>query len=180
MGFDLYSLTYIIPNKYTAEKLGFDVRFGHPIAEFINGYVTYKNEGLKVGDVDPSLPQDVVQPDIGVLSSIVWSVVRDKRNNRFETTEGNYQSVSLETAGLGGDKDFIKADVNNRYYHHIVGDLVFRNSTENGNIFQVADHQIPPSEKFYLGGPNNMKGFQLFLLGPTELDSNGNPIPSRR
>ena len=120
MGFDLYSLTYIIPNKYTAEKLGFDVRFGHPLAEFVNGYMTYKNEGLKIGDVDSGIDQSIVQPDIGVLSSIVWSVVRDKRNNRFETTDGNYQSASLETAGLGGDKKFVKADLNNRFYHHIV------------------------------------------------------------
>ena len=55
-------------------------------------------------------PQSVMQPDTGVLSSVVWSVVRDKRNNRFETTDGNYQSVSLETAGLGGDKYFLKLD----------------------------------------------------------------------
>jgi outer membrane protein insertion porin family len=177
MGFDLYSLTYIIPNKYTAEKLGFDIRFGHPIADYVYGYVTYKNEGLKVGDVDQSLPQNVVQPDIGVLSSVVWSVVRDKRNNRFETTEGNYQSVSVETAGLGGDKYFVKGDLNNRFYHHLFGDLVFRNSSDVGNIWALGGHVIPPSEMFYLGGPNNMKGYQLFLLGPTETDLNGNPIP---
>ncbi len=177
MGFDLYSLTYIIPNKYTAEKLGFDVRFGHPFAEFVNGYITYKNEGLKVGDVDPSLTQDQIQPDIGVLSSVIWSVVRDKRNNRFETTGGNYQSISLETAGLGGDKKFVKWDVNNRFYQRIVGDLVFRNSTETGEILPLEDAPIPPSEKFYLGGPNNMKGYNLFLLGPTETDLNGNQIP---
>lgn len=177
MGFDLYSLTYIVPNKYTAEKLGFDLRFGHPIAEYVNGYITYKNEGFKVGDVAQGIDQTLIQPDIGVLSSVIWSVVRDKRNNRFETTDGNYQSASLETAGLGGDKKFVKADLNNRYYRHLVGDLVFRNSVEVGRMFSVSDRPPPPSEKFYLGGPNNMKGYQLFLVGPTQPDALGNPVP---
>jgi outer membrane protein insertion porin family len=178
MGSDVYSLVYIIPNKYTARKLGFDLRFGHPIAEFVYAYITYKNEGLQVGDANtPSLTQDQIQPDIGVLSSVIWSIVRDKRNNRFETTDGNYQSLSLETAGLGGDKDFIKWDINNRFYHHLWGDLVFRNSTETGEILPLADHVIPPSEKFYLGGPNNLKGYNLFLVGPSQTDINGNPIP---
>ena len=119
---------------------------------------------MRIEDVDDVLFDPSL--DNGVLSSIVWSLIRDRRNNRFETTAGNYQSVSFETAGLGGDKKFVKVNLNNRYYFRIWGDLVFRNSTEFGQIFQTTDRGIPSSERFYLGGPNNMKGYQLFSLGP--------------
>lgn len=171
MGFDIFSIHFPIPNKYLMRKLGFDIRFGYPLADDVNAFITYKNESLTITrkedtTIDTSL-------DEGVLSSVVWSVVRDKRNNRFETTGGNYQSASLETAGLGGDKKFIKWSLNNRLYFRLIGDLVFRNSTEYGQITQAGGRGIPPSEKFYLGGPNNMKGYQIFSLGPRRVNSNG-------
>lgn len=179
MGFDIYSVTFPIPGKYNTRKLGFDVRLGHPIGDYTRAFITYKNEGLQITDVqDPSLTDALIGPDRGVLSSVVWSIVRDKRNNRFETTDGNYQSATLETAGLGGDKHFIKWNLNNRYYKRLIGDLVFRNSTEFGQVSGYGNYPIPPSEKFYLGGPNNMKGYDLFSLGPTQPRSTGGrPIP---
>jgi len=175
-GFDAYATYLPIPNKYLTRKLGFDIRLGHPITDDIDFYLTYKNEGLQISDkVDPNLDTSL---DEGILSSLVYSVVRDKRNNRFETSAGNYQAASLETAGLGGDKKFVKWTLNNRYYHRIVDDLVIRNSTEYGMMHQVENKGVPPSEKFYLGGPNNMKGYDTFLLGPSQINpTNGQPEP---
>jgi outer membrane protein insertion porin family len=179
LGGDIYYVNLLIPNRYVTRKAGFDTRAGYPLAEFVNAYITYKFEGLQVLNVvDPSLTPDLYNPDNGTLSSIIWSVIRDKRNNRFETSEGNYQSVSIETAGLGGDKDFLKWVVNNRYYHHLAGDLVFRNSTEVGHIEGLGTRALPPSEEFYLGGPNNMKGFQFYTLGPNFIGSQGEEIPT--
>jgi outer membrane protein insertion porin family len=177
MGGDIFRVVFPVPNKYTTFKLGFDLRLGHPVYDFTYAYITYKNEGLQLQNPDPSIPTEMITADQGVLSSVVWSVVRDKRNNRFETTGGNYQSTSFETAGLGGDKYFLKLILNNRFYTKVVGDLVFRTSQEIGNIWQTTDRPLPPSEKFYLGGPNNMKGFGLFLLGPQTTNSQGNPLP---
>lgn len=180
VGGDIFRVVFPVPTKYTTFKLGFDVRLGHPIFDYTYAYMTYKNEALQIRDDVTSRP-DQGQLDTGVLSSVVWSVIRDKRNNRFETSGGNYQSLSLETAGLGGDKNFVKVIANNRFYTKVVGDLVFRTSQEIGQMWGFGDRQLPPSEKFYLGGPNNMKGYQLFLLGPKYLDrgKDGNSIPKQ-
>jgi outer membrane protein insertion porin family len=175
MGGDIFRVVFPVPNKYVTFKLGFDIRLGHPIFEYTYAYVTYKNEGLQIQDDHTSHPE-LGRLDTGVLSSVIWSVIRDKRNNRFETTGGNYQSLSLETAGIGGDKEFVKLIANNRFYTRLVGDLVFRTSQEIGQMWSLGDKQLPPSEKFYLGGPNNMKGYQLFLLGP-QVDDNGRALP---
>jgi outer membrane protein insertion porin family len=104
--------------------------------------------------------------DKGLLSSVVFSVVRDKRNNRFETTGGDYQNLSIEFAGLGGDKNFSKITFNNRYYNNFIGSFVFKNSTEVGALINTGGRGIPPAEKFYLGGPWNMRGFEAFSLSP--------------
>lgn len=169
LGFDVFAVNQVIPDRYTTRKLGFDLRAGYPLADYIYGYITYKNEGLQISDIaSTDVTPDLIDPDVGILSSVVWSVVRDKRNNRFETTGGDYQSLSLETAGIGGDKKFVKVEANQRYYQKIIGDLVFRNSTDIGHIEALGGRTLPPSEKFYLGGPNNLKGYQFFTVGPSK------------
>lgn len=171
MGGDMYYITSLIPNKWVTRRLGFDVRLGYPIQEFTSAFITYKHEGTKDEQVihgDDPFVQQQVKEDEGVLSSIVWSVVRDKRNNRFETTAGNYQSLSLETAGIGGDKRFIKWIINNRFYTRVIGDLVFKNNLEYGQIYQVAGSPVPPSERFYMGGPANLKGYEQASVGPRQ------------
>lgn len=178
MGADVYWTLTPITNRYQYRKLGFDVRLGHPIADYVNGYLTYKNEGLQISDIeDTSIPPGLIEADQGVLSSMTLSVVRDKRNNRFETSAGSFQRGSLEFAGLGGDKHFLKWTLNNRFYHQVVGDLVFRNSTETGHMYSLRGDTLPPSERFYLGGPNNMKGYEPFLLGPLYINSQGRRAP---
>ena len=176
-GFDIYGVYFPIPNRYIVKRVGFDVRFGHPIMEFTQAYLTYKFEGIQDLEVKPTVDPAIVRADSGLLSSITLSVVRDKRNNRFETSAGNYQSISLETAGLGGDMKFIKFVANNRFYHRLVGDLVFRNNLEIGQISGYGGGVAPPAQRFYLGGPNNMKGYQYYFLGPQTVDSTGNFQP---
>lgn len=164
LGFDVYR-DVGSTDRYGYRKLGFDIRAGHPIAEYVYAYITYKNEGFVVPIAFP-LPDYLADPDRGVVSSLIWTIIRDKRNNRFETTAGNYQNASLETAILGGKKKFIKLTLNNRFYARLLGDLVFRNNTELGQINGWNHQPPPPSEKFSLGGPNNMKGFFQSRLGP--------------
>ena len=176
-GFDIYATKFFIPNRYTITRQGFDLRVGHPIMEYTIITGTYKFEGIQDLYPDPSVSPSIIAADSGILSSFTASIVRDKRNNRFETTAGNYQMASIETAGLGGDMQFVKWVVNNRVYVRLIGDLVFRNSTEVGRISSYSARGIPPSQRFYLGGPNNMKGYQMFLLGPQTVNSQGNPQP---
>jgi outer membrane protein insertion porin family len=173
-GFDVFAINFPIPNRYLTRKLGFDFRVGHPIGDYTNLFVTYKNEGLRITEVH-DLNTDTAL-DTGILSSVVFSMIRDRRNNRFETTTGNYQSASLETAGvlgLSGDKTFVKVGLNNRYYKRLIGDLVFRNNLEFGQLSPAGGRGVPPAERYFLGGPNNLKGYEFFSVGPTRMTSTG-------
>lgn len=171
LGGDVFYTTYPIPDRYLLYKKGFDVRSGHPFTDEIKGYLTYKFELLSAGDVVASNVDS--SDDVGLLSSIGFTLERDLRNNRFETTKGDYESVSAEYAGLGGHKKFVKLLGNARYYHPIVGDLIFRTNFEVGHILPTTERAVPPSEKFYLGGPNNLKGFNTFTVTPR----NGANVP---
>ncbi len=188
-GFDLFMANSPIPDRYLIRRSGFNLRAGYPITDDVQGFVTYKFEHLRVLAnyaedrnallaANPSLGLPPLRADDsldkGILSSVVLTVTRDKRNNRFETTGGNFQNASLEIAGLGGVKNFAKFTANNRYYNNFIGNFVFKNSTEIGALFNTGGRGIPPSEKFFLGGPWNMRGFDVFSLSPvsTFLDPN--------
>ena len=45
--------------------------------------------------------------------------------------------------------------------------LVARNSVEFGQMHPISDLPLPPSEKFYLGGPQNLRGYAPFSVGPS-------------
>ena len=185
-GFDLFLANSPIPDRYLIRRTGINLKAGYPLSDDVQGYITYKLEGLKIlenyaqtretdianGAILPHLAVDD-SLDKGILSSIVFSVVRDKRNNRFETTDGNYQNASLEVAGIGGDKNFSKLIFNNRYYNNFIGGFVFKNSTEVGAMINTGGRGIPPSERFYLGGPWNMRGYEAFNLSPVIQRPNG-------
>ena len=185
-GFDLFMTNAQIPSRYLVRRAGVHLKAGYPLSDEIQGFITYKFEHLRVIDTyntpygQPGNTYSTLQQalaagpvvkvdsslDTGLLSSIVLSAVRDKRNNRFETTDGNYQNLSIEFAGLGGVKNFAKITANNRFYSSLGGGFVFKNSTEAGTMVNTGGRGIPPSEKFFLGGPFNMRGFEPFTLAP--------------
>ncbi len=186
-GFSLFRTNSPIPDRYLVRRTGFNLKTGYPLSDYVQGFVTYKLESLHVIDnyaterqrlldQNPSLTLPRLFADStldeALLSSLVFSVVRDKRNNRFETSGGDYQNLSVELAGIGGDKSFSKITFNNRYYNNFVGNFVFKNSTEFGAIMKLGNRDIPPAEKFFLGGPWNMRGFEAFSLSPYVMHGN--------
>ncbi len=184
-GFDFYYLRIPIPYAYTLQKKGADIRVGHPIMDYTYGYVTYKFERLddiNVTSLGTAITgadfSRAAQLDNGFLSSVTLSMIRDLRNNRFETTAGNYQSASFEVASWPGEMTFYKWDLNNRFYQKVIGDLVFRQNLEFAQVAQYGSRQIPSSQRFYLGGPNDMRGFPFYGLGPQA--STGDPTNPQR
>lgn len=195
-GFSLFMTNAPIPDRYLVRRSGFNLRVGYPLSDYVQGMITYKFEHMRIlqnyaqdrarfnneiltdsntandNQVLPTLVADE-SLDKGILSSVVFSITRDKRNNRFETTDGDFQNASLEVAGLGGVKNFAKFVFNNRYYNNFLGNFVFKNSTEIGAMINTGGRGIPPAEKFYLGGPWNMRGYDAFSLAPTILRPGG-------
>ena len=174
-GFSLFMTNSPIPDRYLVRRSGMNLKMGYPLSDDIQAYFTYKFEYLDIlasyaraAGTTVGAPAVVADPslDRGILSSVVVSLVRDKRNNRFETTDGNYQNLSMEVAGLGGVKNFAKVIFNNRIYDNFIGNFVFKNSTEMGAMANTGGRGIPPAEKFYLGGAWNMRGFDAFSLAP--------------
>lgn len=163
-GADYYqTLSYFI-RSFAYRKHGGDIRVGHPIFEYTRLFLTYRYEDNKVSDVI----NEGINPSVenGSASSIQASIIRDKRNNIFEPSNGYYTSGSLEYTGLGGTMRWMKGELEGRYYRPIIGDLVLRSRLNVSRLFKTTDRDIPRIEKFSLGGARNMRGYNLEDIGP--------------
>ena len=148
---------------YKKKQMGFDSRVGYPIFEYTQLFLTYKLESTRLTDVkDITVNED---EENGIASSVRTSLVRDIRDNKFEPTKGYYLSLATEYAGVGGDKKWYKNELDTRYFYNIIGNLVLRTRLYAGKVDRVGSKTVPRTEKFTLGGPRNLRGYNYEAIG---------------
>jgi len=169
-GADYYQTVSYFIRSFAYRKHGGDIRVGHPIFEYTRLFLTYRYEDNKVSNVI----NDGIDPKVenGSASSLQASIIRDKRNNIFEPSNGYYASSSMEYTGLGGTMRWLKTELEGRYYKPVWGDLVFRSRLSAQQLFKTTEREIPRVEKFSMGGARNMRGFGLEDIGPRRLARN--------
>jgi len=168
VGTDLYQ-TREISDEYTQNRKGGAFRLGHPLAPYLRGFVRYRLDETDI-KLDPELGDEDIFPTAsanGWTSSTTFTLEYDKRNDRFAPTDGMFSSVSLEYAGLGGEKRFTKGLATGRYYKKFLWELVFRNNLNYGFVRsnEGDPSKIPYTELFRLGGPNSLRGYDWFRIG---------------
>jgi outer membrane protein insertion porin family len=151
-------------SSYSEKRKGLNVRVGYPVLKFTNLYVTYKLEDTQLKSVDDPTIDTALEN--GLASSVQTSVVYDRRDDRSDPRKGFFGSISSEYTGIGGEKKWIKNEIEGRAYYPVVGDLIFRSRFVAGKLDQVQSQRIPRTEKFTLGGSRNLRGYSFEDIGP--------------
>jgi outer membrane protein insertion porin family len=141
-------------------------------------FATYTNERISV----TSTTTDVVLANrfrSGTTSALRFSLQWDKRDNRLFPSDGFFHSVSAEFAppllapgALFGEQVnlFSRFTADARFYRPIRWGFVGRAKVSAGYIREWdADHPIPISELYYLGGINSIRGYRQLSIAPTVL-----------
>ncbi len=157
-----------VPGSYLEFRRGAQITLGHPIGEYTRLWFGYRIEEIQLLDSkDPYIDQHI-DFESGTISSVSVTVANDKRNDRLITTSGHYLSGTEELAGVGGNRKFSRTIGDARIYRKIWGDLTWRAKAEAGAIAAFRnDGRIQSSERFRLGGPNNLRGYPAYRVGPT-------------
>ncbi|KKQ33541.1 MAG: Outer membrane protein assembly factor BamA [candidate division TM6 bacterium GW2011_GWF2_37_49] len=108
------------------------------------------------------------------------SLVIDKLDDRINTKKGTltFASIKLmvpENMGIASGK----LQFDQSYFHPIFKDFIFAARFRFGYIFRKDFEDIMPIERFYLGGPYSVRGYDIDSmppLGVTEKDQDGNII----
>jgi len=160
---------------FTEKRNGGSLVLGHSFFDFGNASLNYKLEDVTVTVPAENAGAILKSENDGITSSIIPSFSYDLRDNVVSPSKGSLHSLSVELAGLGGDKRFVKGELGTRWYFPTFLSTVLRFRLSLGAIQAYGGEAIPTYEKFILGGPNSLRGFRPLSLGPTK-QSNGKEI----
>lgn len=102
---------------YNEKRTGANLSIGRPIAPFIQGFLTFRNDKVRAtADNNDQVPPILLQGSD--IRSIALSGVRDTRNNFLNPSAGSYANLAVEYAGFGG-ADFTKFTGEGRRYWNL-------------------------------------------------------------
>ena len=185
--FDVYA-TEALYTTFTRRAVGGSMTWGYELSglawlwpwarnlDDVRLFATYTNEFVGVKGAGQLLRR---QFRSGTTSSLRLSLQWDKRDNRLFPTRGWFAAVSYELAPpllapawLFGEQVnlFTRTTVDMRFYQPLWLGLVGRVRLSAGMIQGWdAEHQVPISELYYLGGINSVRGYRILSLAPQTL-----------
>jgi outer membrane translocation and assembly module TamA len=136
---------------------------------------SYQVERNRTFDPEPD-PGDLFPLDIKVLVAKLNSTATfDTRDDPFNATGGWFHASSIEYAPevLASDLRFVKYLAQQYYYRRLASRLVFASALRIG-VADGFDQELIPSERFFAGGGNSVRGYREDSLG--EIDAFGTSL----
>ncbi len=186
---DLYSQTTEY-DGYNAKSKGFGLSIGKTFGEYVSTSLKYGLDSTKYtlstenSDTPPNDIKTLIN-DYGdgdpnsatiMTSSVTWSISRDSRDYYLDPKTGSRNSFFVQYAGgpLGGDPNFYKTVIDSAWYYPLFWDTVFMVRGRFGYMESLIDKPVPLTERFFVGGPGSVRGFQYGGAGP--IDDTGNRL----
>lgn len=166
---------------YPLTAIGFQRLMGFSLVDSRVG-LEYRIEQSEISNVRAfASPLIRAEEGTSLTSSITPRFLRDTSNHPFNPTEGSIQDFGVEIAGIGGDSRFIKAEARVRWYFPIWksedwGTFVLSPGARYDYGIGYGDQrELPLFERYFPGGINSIRGFEILSLGPTNdiVDSAG-------
>jgi outer membrane protein insertion porin family len=170
-GFDIFSLQRDY-TEYTYASLGGTLRMSKPFEEFWRGTANYRISRDTVSDINPGASQELLdQEGTTVTSMVSGGLVRDTRDSAAVATRGGQFLVNGDFAGLGGDNQFYKLVASISHFQPIWFNHILAGRLEAGYLAGWGGQESPLFERFFLGGPNSLRGWKFRQISP--VDSTG-------
>ncbi len=111
-------------------------------------------------------------------SSITPFIKYNTLDNNIFPTSGVTASFSSRYTGLGGTEHYMKTIIDAGYFHKLFWDFIGHVKGEVGIADGLGSHNVPVNRRFFLGGIDNLRGFEVDKASPR--DSDGNYIGGTR
>ncbi|MCA3709491.1 MAG: outer membrane protein assembly factor BamA, partial [Phenylobacterium sp.] len=175
---DLYYFVYDLSDysSYRTTSLGTNLRIGFPLTA--DAFMTMRYV-LREDDVDvPGIFCDPTQQQVSqtlcdqrgryTTSLLGYQVTLDRRNDPVRPTRGFFVSLAQDLAGLGGDVNYLRSELEGGWYYGFNKDFVLSLSGSAGYIGAWGDDVIRINDRFYKGG-NSFRGFRVAGIGPRDI-----------
>ncbi len=164
---------------YPVTAWGYTSLWGLPLEDVRVGS-DYRLEEAKISNIGLNATRSIrAEQGSSIISSVTPRVSRNTLNHAFDPTAGSLQDVSLEIAGLGGER-FMKAEAHERWYYTFLrskalGDFTYSLGASLGYGFGdggLNGNDLPLFDRYFPGGINSIRGFKSRTLGPREEQKN--------
>lgn len=174
-----YRTANFLSEVYDQSNLGAAFQLRKPLTNFITAQGEYRIERIEIYDVDDDDAGQVIQDAAGTYtrSAITGALLWDSRDSLFLTRRGEFIKLEGFIAGgfLGGSVQTYGATLEAAKYIPLPYDTIL---TLKGQLAIVdswgGNDYVPLFDRLYLGGANNMRGFDFRDVSP--MDEDGNPI----
>ena len=162
--------------NYLSNSKGFGFQSGYPISDTqrINIGLTYDKTNIDIGSMPAREIWDFINAEGSVFETLSAQVSwqRITLNRGIFPTAGSSTVMSLSSTIPGGDIDYARFNIRQKYYKPMKRDLVFGLNIELGYLTPFGDTQEPPFfQNFYAGGPRSLRGFESNTLGPRSTEA---------
>lgn len=169
-------------------RTGFELFLRRRLFELVEGRLSYRLELVEIFDVagGPGVVTgdgvaDVFQKAEGedLISKVGFTLLRDNRDSLIFTRKGNRTTILNEYAGIGGDINYYKFEA--KTAHYIPTFDAFEQSLSIlgrvGSVTPLGSSDIVPFyDRFYLGGPKTLRGFDFRDIGPRDPDDSDESV----
>jgi len=159
--------------SFDSQSTGGGFRLGKNVSEYDSVNFRYRFETVELSGLAAADETEFFKNGNRVTSRVAPTYVHDSRDNFLNPSTGWRHVIGFEFAGLGGAK-FTKSVYEVTYYHPLIGKLV---GAAHGRINYgdgYGGEELPGFERYFMGGPNSLRGFTIQDVGPK--DSDGDPV----
>ncbi len=173
---------------YDELRAGFEIYFRKRLFEIVEGRLFYSFEDVLIDDIEGSNTAWIKEDPLynsgsneidRTISKVGLTLTRDTRDALLFPTKGSIVTLRKEFAGgiFGGDADYGRFEIQAARFFKTFDEFeqVLSISGRTGTLgkFDGEDANVPFFEKFFLGGPYNLRGWDYRDVGPNQ---SGEPV----
>jgi outer membrane protein insertion porin family len=168
----------LLYNDFEKDSNGGRAGLGYRLSRFTSGNLSFSHDVTTVRARNGVPPTPTVEDQIlkgaQTSRSIIFGLTRNSTDRYVDPSRGTVESGTLQYAGgpLGGDTQFVKYLLNAKAYYPGTGATVFSWNLLWGHVISTeggwGSGEVPLFERFFLGGPYSIRGFESRSLSPTD------------
>lgn len=168
-GLDLFKVNRNFQREasYDVDSYGGTVRARYEMSENLRHTVRVFARSETIQNVSSNASR-FIREQVGTFNTYGpgHDLIYDRRDDRFDPTDGYFIRLSQDLAGFGGDSNWLRNRLSAGAYYPFTEDFIGSLTSESGFIYDM-DEPVRINQRFFVGG-DNFRGFRSAGIGPRD------------
>lgn len=171
-GFDLFKLkrNFQRESSYDVDSYGGAVRARYEMTENLRHTVRFFARSDTIENISSNASRFIrEQQGTYITLGPGQDLLYDRRDDRFDPTDGYFVRLGQDLAGFGGDSHWLRNRLAAGAYYPFSEDYIGSLTTEVGYIHDMGE-PVRINQRFFIGG-DTLRGFQSAGIGPRDIST---------